>query len=123
MEFALIHLMLFRGVCVGFGSPRTLFDTTVHNCKGDFRELRPTSAVGVPAIWESLRKAVLAKVRQLPFTESSAFWQAFEQAKKTCHASLQSTNTLRDKFAGARDIVGGQLRFILTGGGPIASDT
>jgi len=52
----------YRGVTIGYGSPRTLSDTSVRNCNGDMKELRPTVMAGVPSVWETIRKGVLAKV-------------------------------------------------------------
>ncbi len=59
LAFAFEHACLFWGVCLGYGSPRTLFDSSVEGCKGDLCEFCPTYMLGVPAIWEIARKAVI----------------------------------------------------------------
>jgi long-chain acyl-CoA synthetase len=50
LEFLIENLCVFKGVSLGYGSPRTLTDSSVRNCKGDIKELRPTLMAGVPGI-------------------------------------------------------------------------
>jgi long-chain acyl-CoA synthetase len=38
---------------MGYGSPKSLTDLSVRNCKGDLRELQPTIMAGVPAVCKS----------------------------------------------------------------------
>ena len=61
-EMALENLVLFIGGTLGYGNPRTLADSSVKNCAGDMREFRPTVMVGVPQIWETVKKGVIAKL-------------------------------------------------------------
>lgn len=49
LEFTCEHVIIFTGGKIGYGSPRTLVDASVRNCKGDLGELRPTVMAGVPA--------------------------------------------------------------------------
>ena len=49
LEFLIENYCVLRGISIGYGSPRTLTDSSVRNCKGDIRELRPTLMAGVPA--------------------------------------------------------------------------
>ena len=123
MEFGLSHLSFYRGVCIGYGTPRTLFDSMVYASKGDFREWQPTWTVGVPAVWESVRKAVVTKIGLLGKAEQADFWQALTEARKPSCRVLSSRNASNDKFASVREMLGGKLKFAVTGGGPIAPDT
>ena len=50
VELVLEHLTLFAGATLGYASPRTPADTSVRNCVGDLRKLRPTILVGVHQI-------------------------------------------------------------------------
>ncbi|EXJ93246.1 hypothetical protein A1O3_01803 [Capronia epimyces CBS 606.96] len=124
LEFAFEHCCLFWGVCLGYGSPRTLFDSAVYACKGDLRELRPTYMIGVPAIWETARKAILALVRTFSPGKQAIFWETLE-AKKAAIGSGATFSRQQDDtvFFQAREPLGGSLRFMLTGGGPIAEPT
>ena len=47
---------------MGYGHARTLSDASVRNCKGDIREFQPTVLVGVPAVWESVKKGIIGRV-------------------------------------------------------------
>jgi long-chain acyl-CoA synthetase len=49
LEFTSEHTIIYNGGKIGYGSPRTLVDSSVRNCKGDLGELRPTIMAGVPA--------------------------------------------------------------------------
>jgi Long-chain acyl-CoA synthetases (AMP-forming) len=56
LEFMFENLCLFWGGCMGYGNPRTLSDASMRNCKGDIREFQPTILIGVPAVWESVKR-------------------------------------------------------------------
>ena len=64
LEFMFENLCLFWGGTMGYGNPRTLADPSMRKCKGDIREFQPTILVGVPAVWESVKKGVLGKLNQ-----------------------------------------------------------
>jgi len=40
-----------------------MLDKSVTNCKGDIRELRPTIMVGVPAVWDLVKKGIEERVK------------------------------------------------------------
>ncbi|KAI8831011.1 AMP-dependent synthetase/ligase [Chytriomyces cf. hyalinus JEL632] len=102
LEFSVEFLMLFYSIPIGYGSPKTLVDTSMRNCKGDLRELRPTLLAGVPAVWDAIRKGVDAKVNA-------------------------ASSILRAVFKGrvwaVKDQVGGRLKMGLSAGGPIPKST
>ena len=62
---------------MGYGSPRTLSEANVRNCKGDIQELKPTLLVGVPAVWETVKKGIIANVAKGGKVVESVFWTAF----------------------------------------------
>lgn len=41
---------------LGYGSVKTLTNTSTRNCKGDLVEFKPTIMIGVAAVWETVRK-------------------------------------------------------------------
>jgi len=53
LEFLVENLAIFSGIPIGYGTVKTLTDSSVRNCKGDLKELRPTLLAGVPAVWET----------------------------------------------------------------------
>lgn len=124
MEFISEHVFLFWGVCIGYGSPRTLFDTSVEGCKGDLRELRPTYMVGVPAIWERARKSIMASIATFSPDQQTVFWDALRDKKKAFEdGAIFPSERDTAAFSSVRGLFGGRLRFMMTGGSGIAKHT
>jgi long-chain acyl-CoA synthetase len=46
LEYVLEMFCIYKGVAIGYGSPRTLTDASVRDSLGDIRELRPTVMAG-----------------------------------------------------------------------------
>ena len=124
LEFVFENACLFWGGTMGYGSPRTLSDTSVRNCKGDIREFRPTVLVGVPAVWESVRKGIVAKVDQGSAVLRSLFWGALSTKSFLMGSGLPGSGVLDAVvFKKIRDATGGRVKICMNGGGPIAQDT
>ena len=81
LEFTIEHTCIFYGFQLGYGSPRTLTDSSVRNCKGDIRELRPTFMAGVPAVWETIRKGIQSKLDNATSAEKFVFEKAYNLKK------------------------------------------
>ena len=121
---ALENLVLFIGGTLGYGSPRTLSDTSVKNCAGDMREFRPTVMVGVPQVWETVRKGVVSRVESASPVLRSLFWGAFS------YKTFMSRNKLPGAaifdsivFKQVREMTGGRLRFTMNGASGISDGT
>ena len=124
LEMALENLVFFIGGTLGYGNPRTLADASVKNCAGDMRELKPTVMVGVPQIWETVRKGVMAKLGQSSAVLKNLFWGAYS------YKSFMSRNKLPFAsvfdgivFSKVREMTGGRLRFTMNGASGIAAST
>ncbi|KAI7772503.1 hypothetical protein LZL87_014099 [Fusarium oxysporum] len=123
-EMALENLVLFIGGALGYGSPRTLADSSVKNCAGDMRELKPTVMVGVPQIWETIKKGVIAKLDASNPVIKAFFWCSFN------YKTFMSKNNLPGAgifdgivFSKVRKLTGGRLRFTMNGASGISEDT
>ncbi|KAI9331218.1 hypothetical protein BDR26DRAFT_824576 [Obelidium mucronatum] len=125
LEFAVEMTMLYRGVRLGYGSVKTLTDSSVRNCKGDIRELRPTVMCGVPAVWESIRKAVDSKIRAASSVSQAVFSGAFNLKWLLMRSGLEYLAGPLDAivFNKIKDQVGGRLKFALSGGAPMPKST
>lgn len=124
LEFVFENACLYWGGTMGYGSPKTLSDTSVRNCKGDIREFKPTILVGVPAVWESVKKGIVAKVNQSGMVVKNLFWSALAAKSFLMSTGLPGTAILDSVvFKKIKDATGGQLRVCMNGGGPIARDT
>ncbi|KND04167.1 long-chain fatty acid-CoA ligase FAA1 [Spizellomyces punctatus DAOM BR117] len=123
LELLVEQLALGEGVCIGYGSVRTLTDASVRNCRGDLRELRPTIMTGVPAVWETIRKGVATKLKDASPTKRKIFdlactlkWQLLKHGLPTGFLD----NTV---FKPIKDQTGGRLRVALSGGAPMPKET
>ncbi|CAF9904717.1 MAG: long-chain fatty acid-CoA ligase [Alectoria fallacina] len=124
LEFVFENACLYWGGTMGYGSPKTLSDASVRNCKGDIREFKPTILVGVPAVWESVKKGIIAKVNQSGILVKNLFWSALAAKSFLMSTGLPGTAILDSVvFKKIKDATGGQLRICMNGGGPIAKDT
>lgn len=109
---------------MGYGNPKTLSDNSVRNCKGDIREFKPTVLVGVPAVWESVKKGIVAKVNGGSPITRNLFWGAMWAKSTLMQYGLPGSGILDTLvFSKVKEATGGKLRICLNGGGPIAKDT
>ncbi|KAM3551026.1 hypothetical protein ARSEF4850_008063 [Beauveria asiatica] len=123
-EMALENLLMFIGGTVGYGNPRTLSDTSVKNCAGDMRELRPTVMVGVPQVWETVKKGVMAKLESASAIQQSLFWGAFNYKTFMTRNKLPFASIFDSiVFSKVRTLTGGRLRFTMNGASGISEGT
>jgi long-subunit acyl-CoA synthetase (AMP-forming) len=62
LEFLVENLCIFFGLSLGYGTVKTLTDASVRECRGDFAAFRPSIITGVPQVWETIKKTVMATV-------------------------------------------------------------
>lgn len=123
-EMALENLVLFIGGSLGYGNPRTLADSSVKNCAGDMRELRPTVMVGVPQIWETVKKGVMTKLDTSGPLIRSLFWGAFSYKGFMSRNKLPLASIFDGiVFGKVRELTGGRLRFTMNGASGISDGT
>lgn len=124
LEFVFENASLYWGCCMGYSNPKTLSDTSVRKCKGDIREFKPTVMVGVPAVWESVRKGVTGKINSSSLIVRSLFWGAMFAKSTLLWAGFPGAGLLDYLvFNKVKDATGGRLRICMNGGGPISKDT
>ncbi|KAA8644369.1 hypothetical protein EYZ11_001394 [Aspergillus tanneri] len=124
IEFIFENASLFWGASMGYGSPKTLTDTSVRNCKGDILEFRPSILIGVPAVWETIRKGIVSKVNAGGVIARNLFWGALAAKQFLLSTGIPGVNLLDAiVFNKVRAATGGRLRISMSGGGPLAKDT
>lgn len=128
LEFMFENLCLFWGGTMGYGNPRTLSEGSMRNCKGDIKELKPTILVGVPAVWETVKKGVLGQLNKNSFLVKSLFWGAISAKNFLLSTGLPGSGLgtwFLDSmiFKKLKEATGGRLRIVMNGGGPISKDT
>ncbi|KAI5795496.1 hypothetical protein DFH27DRAFT_484349 [Peziza echinospora] len=124
LEFVFENSCIFWGGTMGYGNPKTLADRSVRNCKGDIAEFRPTVMVGVPAVFETIKKGVIDKVGQAPAFSQKLFWGALSAKKFLLGSGIPGSGVLDSVvFKKVREATGGRLKLWMYGGGPIAKET
>ncbi|BCR88402.1 long-chain fatty acid-CoA ligase FAA1 [Aspergillus chevalieri] len=128
LEFMFENLCLFWGGTMGYGNPRTLSEGSMRNCKGDIKEFKPTILVGVPAVWETVKKGVLGQLNKNSFLVKSLFWGAMSAKNFLLSTGLPGSGFgtwFLDNmiFKKLKEATGGRLRIVMNGGGPISKDT
>lgn len=123
LEFVLENACLYWGGTMGYSNPRTLTDAMVRNCKGDMREFKPTVMVGVPAVWESVKKGIMAKISASALLYY-VFWAAMFVKGFLVATGLPGVGFIDRTFFGKlKEATGGALKLTLSGGGPLAKET
>ncbi|QPG94377.1 hypothetical protein C2857_005811 [Epichloe festucae Fl1] len=123
-EMVLENLVLFIGGTLGYGNPRTLSDVSVKNCAGDMREFRPTALVGVPQVWETVKKGVMAKLDSSSPLLKSLFWGAYNYKSFMSRNKLPLASVFDGiVFSKVRELTGGRLRFTMNGASGISDST
>ncbi|KAF8154265.1 long-chain-fatty-acid-CoA-ligase [Crassisporium funariophilum] len=121
MEYIVEMTILFVGMPSGYGRVKTLTDASVRNCKGDISTFRPSIMVGVPAVWETIRKGILAKVNAGSSIKKSMFNGAMTAKRRNMPILAQLADTV--VLSGVRAATGGRLRIALSGGAAISHET
>jgi len=125
LEFVFENVALFWGAHIGYGGFRTLTDREmVQGCKGDIRELKPTILVGVPMVWDKIRKNIMDELDKNLIT-STLFWGAYAAKRFATNWSIPLLPRILDKvvFQKVKDATGGRLRVTFNGGGPVNVET
>lgn len=123
LEFTAELCTLVWGGALGYGNPKTISDTNMKNCKGDMRELRPTVLIAVPAVFEAIKKGVMAKVAKASTVSQKVFWGAFKLKSKLQSLGLPLPLVDSVIFKAIKEATGGRMRFVMSGGAPISSFT
>jgi long-chain acyl-CoA synthetase len=121
MAFMAETSMLYNGVPMYFGNPRTVSSVGVRNCKGDIAETLPTLFVAVPAIFERVKHAVMAKVEAKSKLVQWLFNHAYEKKLHAIKTGGDAGFWDRLVFAKIRKEIGlDKIRMNVTGSAPIS---
>lgn len=124
LEFVFENASLHWGATMGYGNPKTLSDVSVRNCKGDIREFKPSVLVGVPAVWENVKKGIVGKVSAGSALLQKVFWGALWLKTQLMATGVPGSGVLDAVvFNKVKEATGGRLRLCMNGGGPVSKDT
>jgi long-chain acyl-CoA synthetase len=121
LEYMVEMCLFFVGVTTGFGRVKTLTDISVRKCKGDISALKPSIMVGVPAVWETIRKGIVGKVNASGPLKKGVFNAAMAVKKANVPVLSQVADSV--VLSGVRAATGGRLRIALSGGSTLSHET
>jgi long-chain acyl-CoA synthetase len=121
LEYIVELILFFVGMKTGYGRVKTLTDASVRQCKGDIVTFRPSIMVGVPAVWEQIRKGITSKINASGSLKKTIFNGAMA-AKK---ADVPGLSQLADAVVlnNIKQATGGRLRLALSGGAALSKET
>ncbi|KAF8276490.1 putative fatty acyl CoA synthetase [Trypanosoma cruzi] len=122
MELAVLSILFLRGCTICFGSPRTL-SSTFAKPRGDFEEYRPVLVVGVPRIFDTVKKGVEAKLPPPGSLKRRVFDCAYQSRLKALKEGKDTPYYNARVFSQVRKALGGRVRVLLSGGGPMNPST
>ena len=127
LEFLVESFSMFMGLKIGYGSVRTLTEASmVRGCLGDLKSLKPTLLVGVPMVYETIRKGILGQVQKLSPSQKKMFDYAFQMKWKLIEWGLPEWTHFpvdRAVFKKIQASTGGRLKILISGGAPIPKDS
>ncbi|XP_062182229.1 long chain acyl-CoA synthetase 9, chloroplastic-like isoform X2 [Phragmites australis] len=132
LELAAEAIITAVGASIGYGSPLTLTDTSnkiKRGTQGDASALKPTLMTAVPAILDRVRDGVRKNVDAKGGLAKKLFDIAYSRRLAAVNGSWLGAWGLEKLlwdmlvFQKVRAILGGRIRFILSGGAPLSGDT
>ncbi|KAJ0973262.1 hypothetical protein J5N97_021221 [Dioscorea zingiberensis] len=132
LELAAEAVMVAAGCSIGYGTPLTLTDTSnkiKKGTKGDASVLGPTLMTAVPAILDRVRDGVRKNVDAKGGFAKKLFDIAYGRRLSAINGSWFGAWGLEKMlwdflvFRKVRAVLGGQIRFLLSGGAPLSGDT
>jgi long-chain acyl-CoA synthetase len=129
--------MLANGTAIGFADPKTI--SSKGACRqtpsggvntqpggahppGASEEFKPTIMVGVPKIWDTLRKGAEAELLKKPPMVRAIFQEALSARDRALQNGTDCP-LFRLVFSPLRKMLGGRLKLCISGGGAIADET
>jgi long-chain acyl-CoA synthetase len=121
LEYVVELTLYYKGITQGFGGVKTLTDQSVRKCRGDIIAFRPSIMIGVPTIWETIRKGIVAKVNAGGTLKKNMFNSAY--AVKKAGAPVLSQVADSAVLSNVRVATGGRLRLALSGSAALSRET
>ncbi|CAG9810638.1 unnamed protein product [Chironomus riparius] len=117
---------MLAGVPIGYSSPLTLIDSSPKISKGqvgDARMLKPTVMTSVPLLLDRIVKGIRDKVDKGPLMTRILFYFAYNYKKKWFKRGYGTPIVDRIVFKKVKNIIGGNLRAVVSGGAPLSPET
>lgn len=116
-EFCMIAL----GITICYADPKTL-TTKGSYPLGALEQFSPTLMVGVPKIWDVIKKGIEAKIAASPSVAKFLVQTAFQARTFAINHGYDTPLFKALVFKKFSKVVGGKLRLAVSGGGPLNSE-
>ncbi|KAI6187785.1 AMP-binding domain-containing protein [Aphelenchoides besseyi] len=121
------ELVIFsKGACIGYSSAQTLFDRAPKikkGTKGDCAVLKPTLIACVPAVMDRIFKAVTDEVKSKSPLFREIFRICYERKRTRYEEGYVSLVMNKLAFNRIGKLLGGNLRYVLSGGAALNPET
>ncbi|KAJ2919886.1 hypothetical protein MD484_g583, partial [Candolleomyces efflorescens] len=120
-EFIVELVAVYVGATAVYARPKTLTDASVRNSKGDLTAYQPTIMLGVPAVWETIRKGIVGKLDKMGWVTKTVVGAAMKVKRRR----VPVLSWLADEFvlSAVREPTGGNIKWGINGGAAISRDT
>ncbi|KAF7269240.1 acyl-CoA synthetase long-chain isoform X2 [Rhynchophorus ferrugineus] len=125
-ELLVETICLCAGVAIGYSSPTTMIDSASKikkGTKGDASVLRPTCMTSVPLILDRIAKTIQDKVGKSGGFKKLVFKFAYDYKTKWRRRGYRTPLIDRSIFGPIRQLLGGNLRLVISGGAPLSAST
>lgn len=115
---------MLAGVPIGYSTPLTLIDSSPKIAKGqvgDAKILHPTIMTSVPLLLDRICKGIKDKVENGSEITKILFNFSYEYKRKWFRKGYGTPIMDRIVFRKIRDIIGGRLRAVVSGGAPLSA--
>ncbi|KAI6241679.1 AMP-dependent synthetase/ligase domain-containing protein [Aphelenchoides fujianensis] len=126
LEVCAEMVVLSKGACIGYSSAQTLFDRAPKikkGTKGDCAVLKPTLIACVPAVMDRIFKAVSDEVKSKSPLFREIFRICYERKRLRYEEGYVSLVMNKLAFNRIGKLLGGNLRYVLSGGAALNSET
>lgn len=125
-ELLVETVCLCAGVPIGYSSALTMIDSASKikkGTKGDASVLQPSCMTSVPLILDRISKTILDRVNKSSSTKKLIFKFCYDYKTKWKRRGYDTPLVDRLIFAPIRQLMGGSIRMVISGGAPLSADT
>ncbi|XP_046657641.1 long-chain-fatty-acid--CoA ligase 4-like [Daphnia pulicaria] len=126
LELISESIWMLYGIPIGYSTPLTMTDKSSkikRGSQGDASVLRPTIIASVPLVLDRIHKSIQEKIEGGPAITKMLFNLAMEYKNEWTDRGYETPIINSTLFKPIRALLGGRLRFVLSGGAPLAPET
>jgi len=122
LELVAEHVILLRGGCIGYGSARTLTEKGARPI-GDIQAIAPSALVGVPRVFDTIKKGALERIESGNAIARFLFNAAYQAKLAALYNDRETPLWNALVFNKFRRMIGGNIALMLSGGAPLNKDS